>query len=501
MTARICVLMATVATLVVAAPASAGSFVVRSCGATASKNASAWVLDSGGGPLVSSGNSCNSTSDPVVGGVAFAGGFWVRDARPAELLLQSAGRMAGYRFAAPANSSLTAITYDRHLSALPDIFQVRLTSNIAGAPLEDCAPETYGCPEGARANVSFALPTGTTSLDLSVWCVGGTCFSSAGPLYDFAAVIYSSEVTIAESVLPTVEASVEGAAQGWVSGSGRVVVSGSDTLGIRTLEVRNSAGQVLWTKDGVCVDWSTTPCAEVSAGGSEQLGGSVTATELGLGTGVHELTVAATDAAGNTATQPLTLQVATSTPGIAVSGGGTSVVAQRSFGWQVQSTAPVASAIVKLCRAANPCTSQPVRIDGPFVFSLGAGERATAQVTITDAVGNEAVTAPLSFDRPALLKSKLKVSVGSQLSKRLITLRGSIAAGSATTIPLKLAGTSKAGKRITLQRTITVNAAGKFTLRLKTPSQLNTRRRVKLIFTPQLVAGYEPLTYTHSINP
>ncbi len=156
---------------------------------------------------------------------------------------------------------------------------------------------------------------------------------------------------------------------------------------------------------------------------------------------------------------------------------------------------------MKLCRSGSPCTTQPVRVDGPFVFGLSAGEDATAQITLTDSVGNSTTSQPLSFARPALLKSKLKVTVTSQLAKRRIVLRGSIAPGAASTIALKLAATNKAGKRITQQRTINVNASGKFTLRLTTPAQLNTRRRVKLIFVPQLVAGYETLTYTHSINP
>lgn len=503
MTTRLGVLaLALVATLWASASASAGTFVVRSCGATASKNTSAWTLDSLGGPMLAAGDSCASSTPDGDGQVSFAGGLWVRDTRPVGSFDVPEGRVTGYRFSAPAGATLTRIVYDRSLHSIKNDFTTGLYTNLNSTPVELCAPTTSdSCPETARVVQQFDLPSGATQLDVAVRCVGGVCPSTAGPLYAFAAVIYSSEVTVSESVAPTVDVSVEGVSQGWVSGSGRLVVSGSDTLGIRKLEVLDGSGQVLWSKDGVCVDWSTTPCAVASAGGSETLGGSVTAAQLGLPTGTHALTVRATDAAGNTATQPLTVKVALNGPGISTGGGGSSLESQRTFSWQAQTAAPITSAVVKLCRSGSPCTTQPVRLDGPFVFGLSAGQNATVEVTLTDAVGNATTSQPLSFTRPALLKSKLKVAVTSQLAKRRIVLRGSIAPGAASKISLKLAATNKAGKRITQQRTITVNASGKFTLRLTTPAQLNTRRRVKLIFVPQVVAGYETLTYTHSINP
>ncbi len=205
MTTRLGVLaLALVATLWASAAASAGTFVVRSCGATTSKNATAWTLDSLGGPMLAAGDSCASSTPDGDGQVSFAGGLWVRDTQPATTLDVPEGRVTGYRFSAPVGATLTRIVYDRSLHSIKNDFTTGLYTNLSSTPVELCAPTTSdSCPESARVVKQFDLPSGATQLDVAVRCVGGVCPSTGGPLYDFAAVIYSSEVTVSESVAPT----------------------------------------------------------------------------------------------------------------------------------------------------------------------------------------------------------------------------------------------------------------------------------------------------------
>lgn len=280
--------------------------------------------------------------------------------------------------------------------------------------LEQCklGPGEFQCNDPAPGGTfEQDLPAGTTTLDLAAWC-DSACPYGAGPLYDFAAVIYSSTVTIREDGVPVASVPVaSGLSNGWVTaGAGSLAFGGSDQLGLRSVGLVEGDGAVVTRDNGACVDWSVRPCAEASAGGSAGFAGSAVAGDLGaLSDGEHVLRTRAADAAGNvTLSAPLVVRIDRTAPvAEGLTGGGMASASTRTLDWGVPGGgSAVVSARVRLCTGAafpaTDCSWQAAPAEGPYAFDIGGdGRVASAQVELTDAAGNVGLSGETPFMRDA----------------------------------------------------------------------------------------------------
>ncbi|MBO9531844.1 MAG: hypothetical protein J7513_02600 [Solirubrobacteraceae bacterium] len=289
------------------------------------------------------------------------------------------------------------------------------------------------CPGSDSTFVSGTFPTGTTQLDLAVYCQQSGCAYGAGPLYDFAIAIYSSEVTIEENTPPSVGAlTMSGGGGGYVGRQTKLNFSGSDTLGIRRFELLRD-GQVSATVDRTCVDWSVLPCSEPDAGLSASASGSRTVAEAGLYEGKQSVRVRATDGAGNTAlSDAVELTVDTFPWEITgMRGIGPSRDQERVLEWRLSGDgAPIASASARICRGTGPapadCTDTPINPSGPMQVSLPAdGSSATVAITLTDVAGNTSTSPAYLLTRDTVAPAAPTLTLtGSNGTARAVAVAG-----------------------------------------------------------------------------
>lgn len=347
------------------------------------------------------------------------------------------GIAARLRFEAPADSAITAFTYTRRLQSIWGDWEIHLRTQAGEGLGDSCVRDLNEseCAEGQVAAFSKdSMPVGTTALELVAECTAApSCLYGTGPLYDFAVAIYSSEVTIEENVDPSVSAPVlaGGGPGGWFGPSGRLTMSGQDTLGIRRFEVLDG-DRVAKTVERTCVDWSVLPCAEPAAGLTAAATASVDLGELGLEPGVHQLSVRAVDGAGNAKTTAPIAVSYDATPQTATGfvGDGTAREADRVLQWgSLGFNAPAVSAVARICTGAteNPtaCREQPVPPAGSLALQLADGETATVQITTTDAAGNVGTSAVARLTRDATAPAAPELSViGADGNDRLVSVGG-----------------------------------------------------------------------------
>lgn len=451
--------------LVLCSPASSmgGTFDVRSCGASATRNSSAWQSMVTPGVAAVAGDWCVSG----VGGdgrVALTGARWIRADDIGGPLVAGPSTAGLLEFEGPPSAKLKRIRLQRRLQSIDDAWEVRIVELPSGNTIDLCdltgsnEPE---CPDQHPAGLDASLDASTTSVEVRLRCEMSNCGYAPGGLYDFAIAIYSSEVTIEENVAPSVGAlTTSGAGPGgWFGSAGQIGMSGSDTLGIRRFEVLDG-DQVVGTIERTCVDWSVLPCAEPSAGLSTSASASTGMAQLSLQQGVERsLRIRAIDAAGNATTSAPVNVAYDSTPRTAQSIGkgvqpGTTT---RTVNWTVGGNgAPAVSAVARICTGATPdpasCEDRPVAPEGPLTLDIPASAYATARITITDAAGNTGLselvslppdtTAPLA---PVLLLNSQdgairRVAVASEDRARL-DAKLCVVGGACTALPVSTSPT------------------------------------------------------------
>lgn len=431
------------ATVVVAAlafwipgTASAGSFDVRSCGASASNKSQAWITEARSGDQILDGDSC---------GIGGSSDSWVdyRDSRwtrtfdgGASVLVANPGVVAALRFDAPPGGMLTSIRYRRQLYSSDEYWGVRARS--AAGLIEQCTINInhQDCDDLGDGSVlkTYGL-SGAAWLAVELVCLGSPCLYGVGATSPSpsqptaAAVIYSSVVTVEENIAPTAGSlTVNGTnAAGWLTAGATGSLSGSDTLGLRRLEVvdaSNGDAVVGSVANTGCVDWSVLPCSEPSAGLGPGFSGSVA---IGaLPEGAHQLKARAVDAAGNLAvsgpvavkvdrTAPVAIPTTTSAP---ISG------TTAPFTWGAPAapqTAPITGGRLKICTgpsaASLSCSwRNAIGPTGSESVPLGNdGDLTTVQVELTDEAGNVGLssTVELRRDTTAPAAPVLSVTPGS----------------------------------------------------------------------------------------
>ena len=394
------------------AVAAAGTFEVASCGATPTKRSAAWATSIRSGEPIESADWCVSGQAGTDGDVDFSGARFLRPPipPPGPLSYATPGKVAGLTFSAPASGTLSSVTYRRRLRSIEQSWQIRLMAGVT--KLEDCVLQVseFECADTAlNQTFSTPLPANTTSLALEVWCVDSVCPYNPGPLYDFAAVIYSSVVTVQESIPPTVAAPLlTGLTNGWVgAGAPVATLSGSDTLGLRRIELLDGSDVVQNVANSGCVDWSVLPCSDSSVPGLGP-GFNGSASLAGLSDGVHQLKTRATDAAGNQAlSAAVEVKVDHRVPvPYWLSRGGTVGGESVAVNW-LKPDGPVGSPITasraKVCTGApepTTCRWEAAPIEGPLSIALGPdGTRTEVQIEMTDEAGNVGLSSVVEYLR------------------------------------------------------------------------------------------------------
>jgi hypothetical protein len=288
---------ATVAALGAAAPASAGTYDVVSCGAPGANGVNAawqvtpfddrfWDVQPGCPEMFAWSERRTGVTVPN-----FTGAGFEFTAPPGAILDRMVIGRTGYRF----NSTGTA-------QGPWSVAGYRADGSVIGGPLTG---ETCNFPSG-RLDCRFGVETPRTpdtwierDLETTKVLYSAACFdppgcaSANGAGYPFAGVsIYASIVTVREDVPPAVVARGALTEPGWHVDDAPLSLGASDPVGVRALRVLVDGAEVSALRPP-CDYTRTVPCGQVPER-AVRLG-------AGLPDGTHTVTVEATDTAGNVA--------------------------------------------------------------------------------------------------------------------------------------------------------------------------------------------------------
>ncbi|UTI63934.1 Ig-like domain repeat protein [Paraconexibacter antarcticus] len=302
--------LATIA-LALAAPAAAhaGTYDVPACAAAAGTNNS-WTPEINGSNWVTAYAQCDGSGSPSSGLVARNA---VQDGTV------TGGVNARMLFTAPAGTSIVGLLASSDLYSANSRWRAALMGDQT--VLRGCG---VGTPGGCTWNVDnerINVPH-TSNIAISVYCPGDSCpLNSGSPDHNYLEAIArlsSATVRIEDNTAPTV-ASVSGGLwqAGWRRSAQTVSFDASDNTGIQQ-SVLLIDGQTAAQSPNACDFTRPAPCPN---------GGAMfTVSTGGLADGQHQLTIKATDPAGNVGTASRTTLVDNTPPGapqdLAVDGGG-----------------------------------------------------------------------------------------------------------------------------------------------------------------------------------
>ncbi|MHB1567596.1 MAG: hypothetical protein ACYCXW_01150 [Solirubrobacteraceae bacterium] len=405
--ASICVLA--LGSLCANAQASAGIYQVTSCNAApeAVNNSWTWSTSDTSTPShYAEFVSCPYRSGGVGGTTDQQGGLSTTDA----LGLASGaapGMSAGWTFAAPAGTTITAITYERYLGYKLDTppewsAALRADGTVMTGEGESCVDTSGSCivgaPPGEGAEPGFISGLSAHELSLSIVCEapsGEECVTGATEHKVWAAM-YGATVTLTDRTPPTLgtptgalwEAGVYG---GYHKGIESVTVEAQDVGGGVQGIVLSADGTPMETYTAKCNFTYAQPC--LSSTGPQTL--TLPTTELTDGT--HTLTLAAIDAAGNESTlaskqisvdnsppsAPLDLVATPTQPG--------SSTFTATWADPPGQVAPITEATYKLCpvSGSGSCgATTPAPAAGPASIAVPGPGVWTLAVWLTNVAGN-----------------------------------------------------------------------------------------------------------------
>jgi hypothetical protein len=492
--------------ILIAAPAEAGTYEVKTCSPTAPggvNNAWTYAVAPISGSLTQEqaagyvhDDSCTAR-DGLAIRANTAGGdhlaFW--------------GVAATWEFTAPPDTQIVAAKLWRYARVAQTdtgnsegrwetLAQVPFGAEIGGPLGQDqCKPGSLGYPNpcirgerglGPGALSSFEAVTKKLSFGLFCGTDKGTiqgCHTgpSGAPLGEFA--LRASVVTIRDEVAPAVTAGGSLLADGWQRGDASIDWAATDSAGIRTSRLAMD-GQEMTRTDVPCDYTFPAPCPPSKSG------------TLGMGTtpiadGTHQLHLVVDDAAGNPSAMTRTVKVDSHGP--------TAVLSRASSRSITVTASDTASGVAGGTISIRNSRSEPFRAlpttfaKGRLTAKLdrGSASRVGISVSVSDNAGN--VTAgQLSEMSLRVGGRRLRggaASVGysrrAAFSGRLETRDGVPLAGQAVAVEQ----TSRAaGSSSTVVATVTTDARGRFTYRAPTgPS-----RRLRFIYAG--ASGLAPLT-------
>lgn len=341
----------------------AGTYDVLSCSQAPNGANNAWTTFSSGVGLKTYAV-CPPSTTATGERVKETGLATTDDANGADAL---DGSTAGWRFTAPAGTTITRIRYARFLGKLLSMSHQVFLKIADGTILETCTYNPVsesGCSVGQPSGTAFYDRSGLSTTNLSV---GITCIAKApalgcgsgGMLHRAWAVIYGSRVTISDPVAPRVGAVsgslVDGSSR-WRSGTDQISVAATDSLGIKSTKVLVD-GMEVSRLDRLCDFTRPVPCTDESG-----VTHTIDWQRVGVGDGSHRVEVVAVDAADNeTKSAPFTVNVDVQPPGRPQNLTTPSVVQDGqsfSVSWvnPREVGTPVVRADWKACLTTNPST-------------------------------------------------------------------------------------------------------------------------------------------------
>ncbi len=413
-------LVVAVAAFAGATPAAHATVTVGACFLSDESRIDSWTPSASTGQPVQLHEHCGDTNDYFVGSLATTGTFGFTSTTPAPdpAIPAQPGRVIGYTVTAPAGTSIQSIKLMYTFSVADADWEIRVKAG--STVLATCAGPTAStlCGDGVTESLgnAFAVPPGTQTFDVGAYCVAPTsCDYVAGGEPTFSGMFVGAEVVLDDTTPPTAAPpEAAGHVSGKLTSSGMITIEGSDSLGLRRLELLEN-GVVIDGVDGTCVDWSLRVCADASAGASTTDSEAFPVGALGLSAGTHTLTTRAIDAAGLvTISAPTTVTVdETVLAATKLSGGGRSGATQRILDWEVPVGMIAAAAKVELCPAATPtkCKSFDAEIDGPFTFYSDAYPDVLARVQLFGPGGAFAFSEPLGFQWDTAAPKQPKVTL------------------------------------------------------------------------------------------
>jgi hypothetical protein len=315
------------------------------------------------------------------------------------------GTEAGWKFVAPAGTSIVALSYERNIGHSFDGFNdwspaLRADGNVvSGETCLDSVENGETCAVGGPPGIEPAQITGLSAheLSLGILCqapAGDECVTGASEHQTWATT-YGAIVTLSDPSPPILSAPVGAlwtlSAAGFHKGTENVEVSAQDIGG--------GVASIVLSADGQPIDTYTAPCdfsfAQPCPLATRPQTLSLPTTELG--DGKHTIALSAVDAAGNPsmlASEEITVDNNAPAAPVGLSaaptqtGGATFVV---TWGDPPSQAAPITSALYEVCPAAgqSPCsTPMTAPANGPASITVPGVGSWTIAVWLSDAAGN-----------------------------------------------------------------------------------------------------------------
>src|SRR5829696_358539 len=334
-----------------AAPATAGTYVVKSCGSSGVNNA--WRATPAP-PEMEVNDVCAAATD--------MDGIWIRDVLGSSTDIRD-GEGAWLRVDAAAGTRIVGIKYRRRLwKVASDDAKPELRTG-EGVVLETCSIVfgQLGCSLGGDGTEPVAF-TGldTARLEAGVRCdisePWAEVCTGGGTRHGYGAQIFDAEVTIEDAAAPAApELASSGLWSGatWHHGISGVEVSATDASGIRA--VRLYADGELVSEVPLACDWSRpAPCSALD---DEPIEFDTTA----IPDGRRQLAVTALDAGDNEspprAREVVIANAAPAAPQLTLTPG-RSTNPNFQAAWTSTHPVPIARAFVTACTGGN-CTTTP----------------------------------------------------------------------------------------------------------------------------------------------
>ena len=387
-------LIAAAAALCVAAlasPAFAGTYTVSAC--SPFNFPGAWTQVNTAPAGLAAGQLCGGPPiGPAAGGDQ--GAMYGEDILNSPAPIPN-GAEAGWTFTAPPQTTIVGISYYRALSTYVQANLVAGLFQANGSPLEQCM---IGLASGSsivcsmpntQARVAFA-GLSTSTLFFGVAChvveTGTNQCSAQGTIHGAQADLYSANVTLLQTALPTV-----GQPGGVLWGGGTVAgvvpvtFAASDPSGIQQELVRSDAAQTLISAQQSCDFTLTQPCPQLP-------GGSLSVDTTRVPDGPHTFSLVATDAAGNSQTI-VSPRVTVDNNGPPAPGafaaraaGPSSNAINLSWTNPGSPPAPITGAMVQLCEASCAAAT-PLAPSGSAQITAPAPGAYSLRLWLTDAEG------------------------------------------------------------------------------------------------------------------
>ena len=388
----------------------AGSYQVSACNFApeAANNSWTWATsDTAQPPHYAEHSNCPYRLGGDGGKVDQEGGLSTTDA----LGLSSGaapGTSAGWTFTAPANTTITGITYERNIGHQFDGFNdwsPALRADGSIVPGETCLDTvengetcSVGGPPGEGSEPAVITGLSAHELTLGIVCQAPTddqCVTGATEHKVWAAM-YGATVTLSDPTPPTLSAP-SGAL--WGPGEAGGFHKGTESVTVSADDVGGGVASIVLSADGRPVETYTAPCNFTFAQPCPSSTGPQTLTlpTTQLSDGTHTLTLVATDVAGNQSTvasQNITVENSAPPPPV-----GLSATATQTGGATFTATwsdptgqlAPITGALYQVCPASGSGScSAPASAPaaGPATVTVPGPGSWSIAVWLTNAAGN-----------------------------------------------------------------------------------------------------------------